>query len=161
MANLKDNYCFNVMKNTVQMYWDLITTYENKKENIIETYGENSPEMNEWYKEYNKIAKNNPLNKGQRIAYRAWNSSVGFGHEIIILDEAIWNEEDTNDFIQTLKEAGIKEFIFTNRSSVAMDSIYNFVKNGYIFAGVCDIRCKKKYVDDVIKGIRFKLEDKN
>lgn len=159
-ASLKDNYCFNVMKNTSQMYERLITAHEDKKESVIGTYGWDSPETNEWYKKYDEIKKNFPFNGGQCKAYRAWRSSVRWNSEIIVLDEFLWDEE-MDDFIQTLKEAGIKEFVYTNGSTALMGNIHGFVNGGYNFAGLYEIQNKDKYCDDVVKGIRFKLATEN
>ena len=50
MVNLKDNYCFNVMKRTKEMYEKIISAHEDKKESVIETHGWDSPEVHEWYK---------------------------------------------------------------------------------------------------------------
>lgn len=158
--NLKNNYCFNVMKNTNQMYQNLIEAHENKKESIIETYGWDSPETNKWYEKYDEIKKSFPFNGGQRKAFRAWQSSVRYGDEIIILDEFL-RDDEVNDFIQTLKEAGIKEFAYMNSSTAVMNNIHGFINSGYDFAGLYEIQNKNKYVDNVVKGIRFKLTSEN
>lgn len=160
MTNLKDNYCFNVMKRTSEMYEKIISTHEDKKESIIETYGWNSPEMGEWYRKYDEIKKNFLFKGGQRKAYRAWCSSVRWNHEIFVLDEFLWDNE-VDDFIQTLKEAEIKEFAYMNSSTAVMDNIHGFINGGYDFAGLYEIQNKNKYTDDVVKGIRFKLATEN
>lgn len=160
MANLKDNYCFNVMKKTSEMYEKMISAHENKKESIIETYGWDSQETNEWYEKNDKLKREFPFTGGQCKAYRAWQSSVRYGDEIIILDEFLWDDE-VDDFIQTLKEAGIKEFAYMNSSTAVMNNIHGFINSGYDFAGLYEIQNKNKYVDNVVKGIRFKLTSEN
>ena len=160
MANLKNNYCFNVMKRTSEMYEKMISAHEDKKESIIETYGWDSSEVHEWYEKYDKIKKNFPFNGGQCKAYRAWCSSVRWNHEIFVLDEFLWDDE-VDDFIQTLKEAEIKEFVYMNSSTAVMNNIHGFINGGYDFAGLYEIQNKNKYVDDVVKGIRFKMALKN
>lgn len=160
MVSLKDNYCFNVMKRTSETYEKIISAHESKKESVIETYGWNSPETNEWYEKYDEIKKNFPFNGGQCKAYRAWCSSVRWNHEIFVLDEFLWDDE-INDFIQTLKEAGIKEFAYMNNSTAVMNDIHGFINGGYDFAGLYKIQNKNKYTDDVVKGIRFKLATEN
>ena len=160
MTDLKNNYCFNTMKKTSEMYEKLISSHEDKKESIIETYGWDSPEMNKWYEKYDEIKKNFPFTGGQCKAYRAWQSGVRYGDEIITLDEFLWDDE-VNDFIQTLKEAGIKEFAYTNNSTAVMNNIHGFINSGYDFAGLYEIQNKNKYVDNVVKGIRFKLTSEN
>ena len=160
MANLKNNYCFNVMKRTSEMYEKMISAHEDKKESIIETYGWDSPEIHEWYKKYDEIKKNFPFAYGQCKAYRAWCSSVKYNCEIFVLDDFLWDDE-VDDFIQTLKEAGIKEFAYMNSSTAVMNNIHGFINGGYDFAGLYEIQNKNKYVDDVVKGIRFKMALKN
>lgn len=160
MTNLKDNYCFNVMKKTSEVYEKIISAHEDKKDSIIKTYGWGSSETYEWYKEYDEIKKNSPFTRGQCKAYRAWCSSVKWDHKIIVLDEFLWDDE-VDDFIQTLKEAGIKEFAYMNSSTAVMDNIYSFINGGYDFVGSYLIQNKKKYGDDVAKGIRFKLKTEN
>lgn len=160
MTNLKDNYCFNVMKRTSEMYEEIIGAHESKKESVIETYGWDSPETQEWYNKYDEIKKNFLFNGGQCKAYRAWCSSVKWNHEIFVLDEFLWDDE-INDFIQTLREAGIKEFAYMNSSTAVMNNIHGFINGGYDFAGLYVIQNKDKYRDDVVKGIRFKLKSEN
>lgn len=160
MANLKNNYCFNIMKKTSEMYEKIISAHEDKKESIIETYGWDSSEVHEWYEKYDKIKKNFPFTGGQCKAYRAWCSSVKWNYEIFVLDEFLWDDE-VDDFIQTLKEVGIKEFAYMNDSTAIMNNIHGFINGGYDFAGLYEIQNKNKYIDDVVKGIRFKLVTKN
>ena len=160
MVNLKDNYYFNVMKKTSEMYEKMISMHEDKKESIIETYGWNSLEVHEWYKKYDEIKKSFPFTGGQCKACRAWCSSVRWNHEIFVLDEFLWDDE-IDDFIQILKEAGIKEFVYMNSSTAVMNNIHGFINGGYDFAGLYEIQNKNKYVDDVVKGIRFKLATEN
>lgn len=160
MANLKNNYCFNIMKKTREMYEKTISAHEDKKESIIEIYGWNSPETNEWYEKYDEIKKSFPFSNGRYKAYCAWCSSVKWGEDIIVLDQYLWDWE-MDDFIQTLKEAKIKEFAYMNSSTAVMDNIHGFINGGYDFAGLYEIQNKNKYTDDVVKGIRFKLTDEN
>lgn len=160
MTDLKNNYCFNTMKKTNQIYRNLIEMHEDKKESIIETYGWESPETHEWYEKYDKLKKEFPFTGGQCKAYRAWQSSVRWDHETIVLDEFLWDDE-IDDFIQTLKEAKISEFIYTNSSSAVMDNIHGFINAGCNFVGVCEIQNEDKYYDKIVRGIRFKLTEKN
>lgn len=160
IVKLKDNYCFNVMKKISEMYEKIISAHENKKESVIETYGWDSPKTDEWYKKYDEIKKSFPFTGGQYKAYCAWCSSVRWCEDIIILDQYLWNEE-MDDFIQTLKETGIKEFAYMNSSTAVMNNIHGFINGGYDFAGLYVIQNKDKYRDDVVKGIRFKLKSEN
>ncbi len=162
VASLKDNYCFNVMKRTSEMYEKIISAHESKKESVIEAYGWNSPEVHEWYEKYDEIKKSFPFTNGQCKAYRAWCYSVKWGEDIIVLDQYLWDDE-IDDFIQTLKEAEIKEFAYMNSSTAVMNNIHGFINDGYDFAGLYVIQNKNKYRnrDDVVKGIRFKLATKN
>ena len=159
MVNLKDNYCFNVMKRMGEMYEKMISAHESKKESIIETYGWDSPETHEWYKKYDEMKKNFPFTNGQCKAYRAWCDSIKW-EDIIILNDFLWDEE-MDDFIQTLKGSGIKEFVYVNTSTAVMDNIHGFIDGGYDFAGLYMISDKDKYGNDWVKGIRFKMSDEN
>lgn len=160
MTNLKDNYCFNIMKRTSEMYEQIISAHESKKESVIETYGWDSPEIYEWCKKYDEIKKSFPFTDGQYKAYCAWCDSIKWDLDIIILDNFLWDEE-MDDFIQTLKGSGIKEFVYVNTSTAVMNNIHGFIDGGYDFAGLYMLSNKDKYGDGWVKGIRFKLSDEN
>ena len=160
MANLKDNYCFNLMKKTREKYEKIMSAHEEKKKSIIGTYSCDSPEVQEWYDRYFEIKNSFPYTSGQYKAYCAWASSVRWHHKILVLDDFVWDQE-MDDFIQTLKETGIKEFAYMNSSTAVMNNIHGFINGGYDFAGLYVIQNKDKYRDNIVKGIRFKLATKN
>lgn len=126
------------------------TERQEQKGRIIQKYGWDSEELNEWY-EKNKAVKF-PYGQGTVKAYRAWR----YSDEELEMSDFLWPNE-VDDFVAALRTAGIKTFIYTNRSSSVMDNIHDFVESG---CSLLDL-VKKEKADpwgeekDLTLGIRF------
>jgi hypothetical protein len=97
------------------------------------------------------------LTRGQCAAYRLWywHDRDDFVSDELVMDDHLWDSE-VADFIDMLREAGIKSFIVTCHSSGLMDNIHGYVDNGCKLAGLCKVQ-KDGWRSEEVKGIRFEL----
>jgi hypothetical protein len=76
------------------------------------------------------------------------------------MDDFLW-EREVKDFINTLREAGITSFVYTNTSTAVMENLHAFAKEGCTMTGLCTItRQETRWGDEEpteIQGIRFQL----
>ncbi len=132
--------------------------HEAKKQTIIDTCGWDSPELKTWYAE--KGAMKFPISQGACKAYRAWKNSIRRNEYELEMDDFLWDKEVTN-FIEALREAGIKTFVYTNQSTSVMENLHAFAANGCTMTGLCTItRREDRYGEDEdyeVQGIRFTL----
>lgn len=92
-----------------------------------------------------------PFSRGANKAYQAWEGS---SDELILSD--IWEDEVT-DFITTIRNAGITEFIYTEHSTSLMANIHRFVAEGCTIAGLYKAEYKKFWGTETVIGIRFNV----
>jgi hypothetical protein len=64
------------------------------------------------------------------------------------LSDFLWDRE-VHDFIETMRNAGIKSFVFTNTSTAVMDNLHSFAEEGCTIDGLCII--------NETKGIRINI----
>lgn len=125
------------------------------KEEIIETFGWDSDELKAWYKAEEADKEAMPYGAGAWKAFRAWyyNREGEFQ-----LDDFLWQNE-VQEFVETLKKAGIKSFVYTNTSTALMENMHGFVEAGCTMDGLCKIkRVEDRWGQDEtveIQGIRF------
>lgn len=79
---------------------------------------------------------------GQIKAYRVYKNDF-------ILEDFLW-EKEVKDFVNTLRQAGVKSFVYTNTSTAVMDNFHAFIENGCKFIETC-------ITEDGCKGLRFEL----
>lgn len=53
-------------------------------------------------------------------------------------DDFVW-EGEAKDFIETLREAGVKTFTVTNQSTSLMENMHWFQQNGCTLMGLCEV----------------------
>ena len=85
-----------------------------RKQQIIDTLGWESDELKAWYEE--DAAAKFPFEQGVSKAYRAWATSISRKEDELEMDDFLWEREVT-DFVETLRKAGIKTFVYTNQST--------------------------------------------
>ena len=129
-----------------------------RKQQIIETYGWDSPELKDWYEE-DEAAKF-PFEGGVVKAFRAWQASIRREQDELEMEDFLWDKE-VDSFLETLRIAGIKSFVYTNQSTAVMENIHAFTKAGWTMAGLCTItRTEDLYGEEKpyeVPGIRFTL----
>ena len=132
--------------------------HQDKKHELIETYGWDSAEYKEW-REDNPDRKF-PLPQGMCKAYRAWENSIRYEEDEIEMDEYLW-EKEVKSFIKTLRDAGFTTFVYTNQSTSVMENLHQFAAEGCALDGLCTIlrhdhRWGSKEPSEII-GIRIRL----
>ena len=130
-----------------------------RKQQIIDTYGWDSEELKNWYAE--KEAMKFPFEQGTCKAYRAWAQSISRKEDELEMDDFLWDRE-VKDFIDTLRCAGIKSFVYTNQSTAVMENLHQFAAAGCTMEGLCTIaRQENRWGDEEptkVMGIRFSLD---
>ena len=91
-----------------------------RKQQIIDTLGWDSDELKAWYEE--DAAAKFPFEQGVSKAYRAWATSISRKEDELEMDDFLWEREVT-DFVETLRKAGIKTFVYTNQSTAVMENL--------------------------------------
>ena len=65
------------------------------------------------------------------------------------------------DFVDALKAAGIKTFVYTNQSTAVMENLHQFAAAGCTMQGLCTItRMENRWGDEEpteVMGIRFAI----
>ena len=126
------------------------------KQEIIDTKGWDSDELKAWYAEEERDFQY-PISSGACKAYRAWRYSEG---DEVIFEDSCW-ELEFHDFIDTLRQAGIKTFVTTNQSTGLMEDLHGFAAEGCKMEGLCTITKKShrwgEDTEEKILGIRFTL----
>ena len=129
-----------------------------RKQQIIDTLGWDSDELKAWYEE-DKTAKF-PFEQGACKAYRAWKSSISRQADEVEMDDFLW-EKEVGDFIDTLRQAGIATFVYTNQSTAVMENLHQFAAAGCRLEGLCTITRKENRWGEEepyeVQGIRFSL----
>lgn len=153
-----NNTYFENLKRLGHEYEERRATYEGRKQHIIDTYGWDSEELKNWYAE--NEAMKFPFEQGTCKAYRAWAQSISRKEDEFEMDDFLWDRE-VKDFIDTLRCAGIKSFVYTNQSTAVMENLHAFAKEGCTMTGLCTItRQETRWGDEEpteIQGIRFQL----
>ena len=76
------------------------------------------------------------------------------------MDDSLWDKE-VADFVNTLRSAGIKTFVYTSKSTAVMENLHAFAAQGCTMAGLCTItRQETRWGEEApyeVQGIRFIL----
>ncbi len=157
MMNQNNTY-FEKMKRIGHAWETARTERQARKQQIIDTLGWESEELKAWYKE--DAATRFPFENGASKAYRAWASSISRQEDELEMDDFLWDTE-VADFIETLRAAGIKSFVFTDQSTALMGNLHAFASQGCTMQGLCTItRRETRWGDEEpteVMGIRFTL----
>ena len=151
---------FEDMNAIANKYWNYRNEFEATKDKIYEEYGYDSDEMKQYYAKAKEIASNNPYTSGEYRALRMYNESINNGYNELILNDRIgglWYNE-VEDFINCLKVAGVKSFVYIDDSTMLMRNIHGFSENGFIFDSLYVRKEKDPFFNhhvDIYRGIRF------
>ena len=154
----RENAYFENLKRLGHEYEAARVERQQRKQQIIDTLGWDSPELKAWYEE--DAAAKFPFEQGACKAYRAWASSISRKEDELEMDDFLWDKE-VADFVNTLRSAGIKTFVYTNQSTAVIENLHAFAAQGCTMTGLCTItRQETRWVDEEpteIMGIRFTL----
>ncbi len=157
MMNTNNTY-FDNLKRIGHEYEAARVERHARKEQTIKTYGWESKELKAWYEE--DAAAKFPYSQGACKAYRAWANSTSRQEDELELDDFLW-EKEVRDFIETLREAGVETFVYTNQSTAVMENLHAFAAQGCTMTGLCTItRQETRWGDEEpyeVQGTRFSL----
>lgn len=149
---MKDNKVMNELTKKLNEYDREHNAYEDSKEEArkrgyeaLMEWFENGPEKPEY-----------PLTGGQAKAWGMWYWNE---REEMNFDDFVW-ENEAEDFIDTLRAAGVKTFTVTNHSTSLMENMHWFEQNGCKLLGLCEVEetdewNRKHYGNKM--GVRFAL----
>lgn len=157
MMNANNAYFLN-LKRIGHEYEAARVERKARKQQIIDTLGWDSDELNAWYEE--DAAAKFPFEQGACKAYRAWASSISRKEDELEMDDLLWDKE-VKDFIDALRSAEIETFVYTNQSTAVMENLHAFAAQGCTMEGLCTIiRRETRWGDEEpteIMGIRFRV----
>jgi len=150
-TRMKPNEFFDNMYTACCEWQERSTAHKQQKQELLKTYGWNSPELEAWEAKEEEF----PYSQGAVKAMQAYRSTEG---DELIVEDHFW-ETETTDFIDTLRKAGIHSFVTTNQSTALMRNIHGFAAEGCTMQGLCTItkksRCFGEETEETILGIRF------
>ncbi|MCK9276299.1 MAG: hypothetical protein M0P57_14570 [Syntrophales bacterium] len=153
---MKSNAYFDELTRIGREWEEKHEAHKARKQEIIDTLGWDSEELKAWYAEEEQMKF--PYSQGACKAYRAWRYSTG---DEVQMDDFCWEGEETHDFIDTLRRAGIETFVLTNQSTGLMTNLHGFAAEGCEMLGLCTITKKDnrwgEETEEQIPGIRFKV----
>lgn len=154
----RNNAHFEELERIVAEYEEREHALEERKQEIIDTYGWDSDELKAWYKEKGEMTY--PVEDGACKAYRAWMHTIEREEDEVDMNDFLWDRE-VEDFVDTLRKAGIESFIYTNQSTSVMENLHGFAKAGCTMTGLTTITRRERrfgeYRDEEILGIHFTL----
>lgn len=100
--------------------------------------------MNTYFE--NLRTKQNPT-IGEIKAYRVYKNDF-------ILEDFLW-EKEVKDFVNTLREGGVKYFVYTSTSTALMSNFHSFIENGCKFIETCNV--ESSIFEESKKGLRFEI----
>ena len=102
-------------------------------DDLLDTYGWDSEELKAWYAEDKAAAF--PLAQGTSKAYRAWKTSLQRKEDEVEMNDFLW-EREVPDFIEALRQAGIRTFVYTNQSTTVMENLHAFAAQDCAMEGL-------------------------
>ena len=154
---IANNTYFEEMKRIGLTWEEARDEREDRKQQIIDTYGWDSEELKSWYEE--DAAAKFPYESGAMKAYHAWANSITRKGDEIEMDDFLWDRE-AYDFIDTLRKAGIQTFVYTNQSTAVMGNLHAFAAEGCTMEGLCTIDRKSRWENEEptkVMGIRIRV----
>ena len=154
----KNNTYFENLKKICEDWEEARIERQTRKQTIIDTYGWESEELKAWYEE--DAAEKFPFASGVSRAYRAWATSIEYQEDEVEMQDFLWANE-VQDFVNTLREAGIKSLVYSNTSTAVMENLHQLAAEGCTMQGLCTItRQENRWGTEApveAQGIRFSL----
>ena len=150
--NGRKNEYMDKLREELENYEQMCKDYEdikNAKKNEL-----SDDDFWAWFEENDKPEY--PLTGGQSKALRLW---IWAETEELVFDDFVW-EKEAHDFIDTLRKAGIKTFVTTDKSTALMENMHWFQQNGCTLMGLCKVEetdewNRKHYGNKM--GVRFAI----
>ena len=109
-----------------------------EKSSILEKPNHES-ELEQWYKCEESFTF--PLTRGETIALQDWHSYCELSKNYFECDDLPW-EKDLMSYIETLRSAGLTEFVITDHSTALMESMHL----------ICSYQCELVSLATVIRN---------
>lgn len=101
-----------------------------------------------------------PYSVGEKMAVRNYLNSLRHETSEFEVNDLPF-ERDEEDFIRTLRLAGVKEIIVTDKSTDLLRCLHAFIRLGCTMVGLATITRKEKCYDEIVdfslEGIRIRL----
>ena len=144
------NTFFEAMKAQAEAFAKEKAARETVKKALIARYWDASREEEEeidveikaWYEEEKKHPY--PFSDGACKAYRAYATSQNNQASAFEVSDLPW-EKDYDDFVGTLRAAGIQTFVVTDQSTALMDGIHELTSRGCKLIGPVAITRKEDF----------------
>ncbi|MBO4819538.1 MAG: hypothetical protein J5528_05295 [Firmicutes bacterium] len=147
------NTYFEELLRSWKKYEDAKAERNKEREQIIKEKGWDSEELKAWKEREQSIPF--PYTDGQMKSYWAWRYTTENELDTFTINEFLWDREVEN-FGKALREAGIKEFIYTCTSTALMDNIHDLEACGWKMTGLWESRKKNIWgAEDITRGLRF------
>lgn len=95
------------------------------------------------------------ISRGARQAFWAYQYTVDNGTDEFLVAELPWQNGLAEDFIKTLREAKVEEFITTDSSTALIRTLHELDKYGCKVAGLATINIKVWREIEELKGIKM------
>ena len=153
---MKSNAYFEELDRIARDFEQRHEAHKALKQEIINTKGWDSEELNAWYAEEERDFQY-PISSGICKAFRAFENSDG---DEVLFDDFCW-EREYHDFIDAFRKAGLKTFVITGHCSALMENLHGFAAEGCKMEGLCTITKKSHRwgteTEEQIPGIRIIL----
>ena len=154
----KNNTYFQQLRSEGEAWEKARVERKARKQQIIDTLGWDSEELKAWYEE--DAAAKFPYEQGTVKAYRAWATSISRQEDEVEMDDFLW-EKEVADFVDALRQAVMRTFVYTNQSTAVMENLHQFAAQGCMLAGLCTVTRKENRWGEEepyeVQGIRFTL----
>ena len=155
----RENTYFEDLYKISNQYREKCNELKEKHSHAVDEFGWGSKEVAACCEEQEALI--NPVSAGMCKAYQAWSRSVEDGVDELEMREFLW-EREVSDFVQTLKNAKVQTFVYTNQSTAVMENLHELVEAGCKMEGLCTIK-KTKYrfgrnEEEQIPGVRFSIQ---
>ena len=148
---MKTNTYFENMTKTAEAYEAARRSLKAKKEEIIQNHGWDSPEMTAWQEEGKTLT--DPFTRGEWKALKAWSYNKS---DELLVEDFCW-EEETTDFIATLRKAGLRSFITVDRSTALMENIHAYIAEGCTLEEPATVEKETWHGTETLLGLRFRI----
>ncbi len=117
-------------------------------------------ETNSYFAEMRRAMDANPKKKwtnGEIAAYHVYHDTICYGSSCYECDSFPW-ERDIEDFVTTLRKAGVTEMAVTDHSTGLMDRLHKLAEYGAVVQGICKVTRTTSWSDiETVNGIAVRL----
>ncbi len=152
---------FETMKARSDEYIEKFNALADAGQNALDTYGPYSAECFSARELISDFRKKNEVlyNRGQCIAYRAYNNYKNGIYSVFVVDENFYDASDVKDFLDILREAEIETFILTCKSTSLMENIHDLVGYGCVLVEPCKVMKHSEYGNFERLGLMFRVNE--